>query len=690
MVKIYKLFSAAAALALAASANAGIYTAYKMDATSATTSNWVQNRGDGFTVTDGVVTYSEGQNNSSSAYNCWGVDCFAACDAKNSGTDNYYVSYNFSVTTGNDVSVNSVDTVTGKVTYKQQGYAIYLSSSQKATTTTDWAQNWWNGQQHWLFSLTEETDNVKNSAPTTTPVFVVNGDTTNLVTLSVATMYSFSAMIDTVARTLKYEIKTTDGTSLVSGIRQIADTVNILPTGIYVGANRYKAAFGCSDLIVGKYVEGDVPNAPSYELAEVFNAYRRYNFKFSEGETLHVKAAEGILADADGNDLTAAVFTYDQIADGTATLYAIASGDITMWTTIGELSSDEVTFTAECGTVKLPTPVAKIVAVSEGYSKTYQITIDNSEVPTQPSITFNYTYGDKSGTDLASGTKLELEGAGVLKIKAVLYGFEDSEEITIVNNQYYTIKYDLDLEHMSVEEANNYGFTSIDDLVYNGSTSGETNWTGRGRMFDYVVSGTDTTKYYMPAAVTELSEAFKIQRCQLPTTTDALDSATAYNTLPYLVLPWSGVTSKVMPLQIKIGIGLCTNDTKENNSTFAIQGLEEGDFAIISKTDNYGSDWGAVYASSLEEAKAAHHGVITDVISENTTFTLYRIQTAITRVLILTQDPDKQADVQADAVENVFAVKAVDNKVYDLAGRVVANPVAGQLYIKNGKLFSVK
>ncbi len=716
MITNYKLLVAAGMLSLATvAANAdGVY-GYNMD--GSTTDYWVAlTSGGGITVTaaDNVVTVTN-NNNSRMAYNVWGSEVWEEAAAANSGTDNYYVGFNFKVQPGGQVTYTTVnDTIDGVVTststYAQQGgYEIRLTGAP--TTEAQYTLNWWSTGTGWtdyVFKMTETSTVEENPNPTTAPTFYVNNDSTQLVTLDVTSTYTFEMMTDTTTRSTTVTISL-DGISIYTSTYTIADDVTLLPQAMILFLNRGSvsptASFAISNLRVGKWVETELAQDPKYTLSTVSGTNRMYTFTFNEGETLHYTADQDVYPGSDPEyTATSGTFSYDQIALGEAALWTTAVTNVTIWTTLtsdATVASNEVTFTSDADAIKLPTPEVEIVGVNEGYDKTYQVTIDNSEVPTNPDITYSYTYGDQSGENMASGTTISVTGSGTLKITAVLYGFTDSDVLTVVNNTSYKISQDLDFEHMTADELTALGFTALDP-IQTSTMSGENNWTARLYLYDYIVEGTDTTLYYGPnyvlsrkvtngalEAIADGAEYPIVERYDYANSTllSAVDSATVCALFPPLMPPNSttGYT-KANTLQVKLGIGLLNNETVQNYVPYYIRGIGDEDFALVYKISGYGSNSTHGYFSSIDEAKASYHGELTDVIKGNGEFELYRIDTAISRILIMSVDEENPiSNITADVEDDPNA------PIYNLQGiRVSKENLTRGMYIQNGKKFLVK
>lgn len=182
-----------------------------------------------------------------------------------------------------------------------------------------------------------------------------------------------------------------------------------------------------------------------------------------------------------------------------------------------------------------------------------------------------------------------------------------------------------------------------------------------------------------------------------------------------------GVTPKVDPagnpggttnLQVKLGIGIVfsgqVNDAENynpnsiayspiliNTTTMGVDGLTDDDMIVVSKIDNYGG--GSVHptfpagtdpAAAKEEYKAMHLGAVNSTCKGTETFTLYRVDTALNRVLVLTPS--------ASGIEEIFnadqkVISDHNAPIYNLNGvQVNAKNLKAGVYVKQGKKFIVR
>ena len=647
--------------------------------------------------------------NARNFYMFWGADCWADANAKDAGTNNFYMSMDLTITAGNNAQANQRNTefcvfsepdAASPSFTKNKGNGNFITKVVNSDGSYNY--DWQGSNDNWIFDLTEIVNyNEDNSINTTAPLFAVNGDTANVFSLTNGVTYTVELTIDSAARTVKYLLTSkTDNSVALEGTRTLPEGVCQMPTGIYCNAGRYNSNITFDNILVGKAVDKQVPQAPSIAYSTQGDAVegktRGFQIYCLAGETMHYEFRDGATGtDLDGVEVTGGTLAYSGILLNENIVYVTSSGTLVAWTEIGSDKSKEVTFEVVCEEVKLPTPVSQIVAVDNGYAKTYQVTIDNSTIVTNPNIMFEYTFIDAAGNSItvpnnASGSKIVLDKKGTLKLTAMLYGFTNSETVTIENNIEYECTKVIDFEHMTSKDFETLGFTAIDPIKST-ATSGENNWSARYRIYDDIIVGADTTRYYLPEGITDNTAGVNVNRYVLPDSTHTIDSIKAVTLFAPLVLPSANLSSpttgKALSFQIKEGIGLLNNETAQNNVPYGFRGMNEGDFALVYKINGYGSNSIHGYYGSLEEAKAANHGALTDVVPANGTFDLYRIDTAISMIKIMSaKNGNPISDLRVD-------VEDPNAPIYNLQGVLMdcsKESLPKGIYIQNGKKFLVK
>jgi hypothetical protein len=131
-----------------------------------------------------------------------------------------------------------------------------------------------------------------------------------------------------------------------------------------------------------------------------------------------------------------------------------------------------------------------------------------------------------------------------------------------------------------------------------------------------------------------------------------------------------------------------------NDMTLSFDGLTDDDLVVITKIDNYGGGSlhpqfaaGTDPATAKAEYKASHIGGVVSTVKGTETFQLYRIDTALSRVLVLSAK-------NSTGIDNMNYNKVVSDTnapVYNLNGvQMNPNALTKGIYVKQGKKFVVK
>ena len=651
--------------------------------------------------------FSLGGNNGRSCYNTWGNELYT--DRLDDGT--YHIEFEWAYAS---LATNQFGTE----------ISIFSGTGPAANNAV------LNAKDNTLFSVTESADNHN--------LFFINGDASNTFAVEAGAWFAVLLDVNVNTRTIEWRIvdQLTRQDTKASGTRTFAEGTDMLASGMNIYNARYQSIVQLDNLLVQVFTSYDIANEPTVALTGVYDTERTYSITFQEGETLVVKGTDGKEIEVGYNDTEGGVYKY----------VTTTSGTLEAWTWCGRATSEKVTVNVDCSIIQLPQATVAITNAAAGYGKEYTISVSNEEVPTKPTLYVAYQYKDASGKVVAeadekfSGEKVSVEDKGTLTVTVTALGFEKSV-VSVENNVEYTVKHDIDLQHMTGEELIEKGFEKMDDLNSTG-TSGETSWTGRKYLYYQIATGeTDEdgkptyTNYVVYGPNGDLEGAVEgaesIQRYRF--LQSKLNEETAHSLFaplytwygttgvsPKAYYEEDGVTPLVDPagnpggttnLQVKLGIGIVfsgqVNDAENYNpnsisyspilinyTTFGVDGLTDNEFIIVSKIDNYGNDSyhpqfavGTDPATARAEYKAAHLGGISEVYKGTETFQLYRVQTALNRVLVLTPK-------NSTGIETLNYNKVVSDQnapVYNLNG-VQVNPNALQkgIYIKQGKKFVVK
>ena len=537
--------------------------------------------------------------------------------------------------------------------------------------------------------------------------FYIDGDTENRVELEEDKWYDITVTINTETRTTKYTIATLDGEILKEGEGTIAENCDPYAKGINVLLGRYYSIADIDEVKVQVATDGDYANAPSIAMTGVDMNKRSYLIFFEEGEILHVKGTDGMEDTA-----TESPYAYETETSGT----------LTAWTESGNAVSEPTTVDVDASIITLPQAVVDIIKVNSGYVKTYKMTVDNSTVPTQPTITLTYEYnGEGPADEFPSGTTIDVAEKGVLKVTTHAYGFAEST-IEVVNDTEYAVDATVDFQHMDEATLTGLGFTEIEPLDAS-NMSGENNWTARERMWYGIAdggiddNGNPTYEKHIVYGPTANGEE-AIRRFTL--SSDKLTKEAAYTMFAPVYTWYTGQADEtvtdgtdVAGMKVNYGIGLINDGIKGGtdkinyaDAPMGVDGLTENDYYIVYVINNYGGsslhplfEQGTAVADATAAYKALNLGdgfdpsnltpTDTDirVLRGTDTFTLYRIDTAIARV-------DVFKSVGGTGIQVLPYNEVVSDHnapVFNLNGvQMNAKSLKKGVYVKQGKKFIVK
>lgn len=339
---------------------------------------------------------------------------------------------------------------------------------------------WWNASEgedfFFRFSVsapTEANGDFKlffNETPSARNDFAHTSATDSLEVSSQKT-YKFSVVINADAKTATYTVANEEGTTLATGVHNYVCEEN--RAGIFILGMNGSSTHQLSNIGLSYEAAGPFANEPSSELFALMGATRYYYVTFAEGETLHWKQlgdAEDVLSGesyTDGEEYQVEYSVADEKTSfetgegeylGHKIITCTKAGDLVMWTTRTDDEtniSDQVVVPVTCEEVSMPTPVATITNVSEGYAKEYTITADNSNTLLTPTVTIHYVVKDANGNTISenekamSGEVVTLTVPGTL----VLYAYDathpqawysPSATVTVENNAEYVVAEEKD------------------------------------------------------------------------------------------------------------------------------------------------------------------------------------------------------------------------------------------------------
>ena len=406
-------------------------------------------------------------DNGRSAHCLWGESIF---DAVKEGLAEYTVSVDFSFQAfGNNQFNGEFAIFSGENCPKSNGNAGGNWSDFPTVTP------------NCLFAITQQSNTDAAKGDTDHTHWYINGEQDNFITPEAGKWYTLVLTVNTATREVGYSLDDFDGTFHKAGSKVLAEDANVYASGLYLMNARYYSTTNVDNIVVS--VPGDYANTPVIALTGLNKAERTYTISFMKGETLHV-------TNTDGSQETAA---YDD-CEGKYVISTTTSGTISAYTTAGAMTSETATMEVVCEPIVLPVPTYGIIAADEGYAKTYQFSVDNSTVEMQPVIYIDIKFEGEGGTVIESKNNIKVAtiavpSKGKLTVTTKdLNGYYENGTATILNDIEYTIKQDIDIQHITPEELTAKGFEKMDDLNH-AYTSGENNWTARLRMYFSIFSG---------------------------------------------------------------------------------------------------------------------------------------------------------------------------------------------------------
>ena len=322
-----------------------------------------------------------------------------------------------------------------------------------------------------------------------------NQTTEETLTISSQKTYKFAVEINTVEKTATYTIADAEGTVLKTGVHKYTCTEN--RAGIFVFGMNGTSTHQLSNIGLCYAAEGPFATEPNADLLAARLTERDYYVNFAEGNTLHwIQLGNATAADGteyvDGEEYTV---TYEEAKDtrefetnedylGSKIIYCTKPGDLKMWTVLdeNEAKSQEVVVPVTCEAIAMPTPVATITNVEEGFAKEYTISVDNSNTLLKPTVTINYVVKNAAGAvvaekkDAMTGEVVKMTEAGTLELYAYdgthpTPWYNQSEKVTVTNNAEYVVAETKDYAWSKADcDASKPGFT-VTEIVDNANKS---------------------------------------------------------------------------------------------------------------------------------------------------------------------------------------------------------------------------
>ena len=289
-----------------------------------------------------------------------------------------------------------------------------------------------------------------------------NQTTEETLTLSSQKTYKFAVEINAKEKTATYTIADAEGTVLKTGVHK--STCAEDRAGIFVFGMNGTSTHQLSNIGLCYAAEGPFATDPNAELFAARLTERDYFVNIEEGNTLHwIQLGNATSVDGteyvDGEEYSVPYgeafdtreFETDEENPGSKIIYCTKPGDLKMWTVLdeNEAKSNDVVIPVTCEKISMPTPVATITNVEEGFAKEYTISADNSNTLLTPTVTINYVVKDAEGKvietkDVMPGEVVKMTKPGSLELYAwdgthPSPWYEQSEVVTVNNNAEYVV-----------------------------------------------------------------------------------------------------------------------------------------------------------------------------------------------------------------------------------------------------------
>ena len=670
MRKFYLFLTAL--VAFATSANASIKVLYNQNfeaATDVASTQWVSpSAAAGLSISGdqfGKFIRFTQSGNDRSAHLLWGTDLI-----KSENVASYTVSFDMSATAwGNNHSTTE-----------------YTIMSDETNCTKKPNNNFRANSANWLFDLTQipEASGGKALAATGDQVFAINGDSAYTVTLSSGVFYKVTLDIDTIARTVDWKIENpAKKVTVASNTYAVPEGTSMIATGLYFLGARYNHNQVFDNIRVSTYVDEEVANNPSVALTGINNQQRIYKIQFLKGETLHLSFQGNELdpisfADCDGDYVWSNNPNFNPENEELVN-DACATGTLVAWTTSGSAISEKISEEVSNEIIALPAAALSVTNVTEGFGKTYTMTVDNSSTPLLPTVFVDYTFtpsdgGDVlKGSDLKTGSSIEVPSKGTLELVSKAFGYGETKT-TIVNDVEYAQSADYDFAHMTIP----VGFNEDGKVTGNYATYGRLYGNQEGtEVVDETTGNTTYTKL-------TYNDIIQYTKKSSEWTDSILVDKVAFTAIP-------SVNVHIWP-----GVGLNLEGRKGNDLSgswitslyLTVNGLTSDDIVLVSSLSNYGSNSLHPVVATLDDYVAAHNAPITSVLKGNDQIALYRISDVIARILVMSPKKNATGISEVSVEENKLNA---DAPIYTISGvRVSKNNLKAGVYVQNGKKFVVR
>ena len=501
----------------------------------------------------------------------------------------------------------------------------------------------------------------------------------------------------------------------------------------HIGMIWFNTGGGCTydfnNMTLSTLQNGPFATEPAQSLFWVEGTERDYYVTFEEGDVLHwiqLGDAEDVVSGevyTSGEEYT---ISWSEACDtkefeageecGRKIITCNESGTLKLWCSRADddsNTSEDVLVDVECVEIQLPAPTAAITNVSEGFGKEYTLSVDNSQVVLNPTITIHYvlTQGaDVTEGDVLSGEKVNFSNAGSLTLYAwdkthKVECYTKSETVTVENDVEYTVAIDMNLQ-LTLDEINAglVGFhanTIVDNTSkshwerimsneargykedgtnepYDAANADQYTWVKYGHgIYDTSCIGTDDAKWpvLIPDDVKSIAPLQPAE--ENPEIYKVLNGGEDY---AWAIFPYEGIVYYDVNTTVEgVGCAVKKNDAgaagyveMQLESAFVSDNQAKPNFVIVGTTGGYNRpDKGDCSA--------------TTVLVAGEKFWLYRYDTAIRFVKVMTY---KGFVAGVEAIEN--DAPAAVAPIFNLRGEKVQNMATPGFYVQGGKVMMVK
>ena len=601
------------------------------------------------------LSLSLGQNNGRSGQITWGTDIFLKDGESLLEDGKYSLKFDFCIEQGSNNQYNSEFTVfTNHTPLVNQNYRTPWSPSGCwENYVFDMSQV---PQESYQYTVNGSTvENVEEDGTVTYSI-----DYSDPSSFDQGMWYTVSLYVDTVSRKVEYSVKTLYGEIVRSGSLSVPTTnvngeeISMYAEGLFLMLARYMTTYYIDNIEIFTEISQDYANAPDVVLVgigvtsdETQNLnVRQYAISFQEGEILHVLGTNGEETAVEYED-----------CDGRWIYETNISGYFKAWTTRGSASSEVVEIYVDSAPVVLPPATVTLKSVSDGFAKTYALSVDNTEVPLRPTIFLNYEFIGINGESIkadgeASGVTLTVTQPGTLKITTEAFGYE-SKTVTVLNDKEYGIKKEWDFARMSEDEIKNAGFPSF-SILNSTYTAGFTNWTARKRLY-YYLSGSEHVDdegnivydvVYPFGFISEDNTTNVIKYAVIKNESKVGEDAVRDGIFKGLTVFPKKKNTGHPNVGIMYHIGLYNDTTINNYNSIIVHDLDKEDIVVLNNITTYGGNSNHPVVSTDDEYYALlsgdndiyevkDYGVLDEQSNKyDVDCSLYRIDTACTKISV--------------------------------------------------------